>query len=91
MPATPTVALREGKVRELRIGRKLTQLELAQRIGYSLPLVKKIEGGYPPSRTAAWYIALAFDVPTEDITADGAPIPEPVANPQHVARVRVPA
>ena len=92
MPATPTVKLKEGKVRELRELRKLSRLELAQQIGYSVPLIKLIENeGYPPSQTVAWWLAWAFGVPTEDITADGAPIPEPVINPLHVNRVRVPA
>jgi transcriptional regulator with XRE-family HTH domain len=91
MPSTPTVALRYRRVRELRDGLGLTRLELAQRIGYSSDLIKLIEKGRPPSKTVAWWLARALGVPPEDITVGGVPVPVPVDNPAHTARVREPA
>jgi transcriptional regulator with XRE-family HTH domain len=91
MPATPTVALREDKIKELLAARKLSRLELAQLAGYSVNLLDKTLAGYQPSRMFAWHLAQALGVPTEDITADGTPIPEPAVNPRRLARMRVPA
>ena len=92
MPATPTVELKTDLVREIRLQQGLSRDEVAQRIGYSPNLIAKIETGYyNPSRVVAWFLAQALGVPTERITASGAPIDEPVLRPDRVARVRMPA
>jgi transcriptional regulator with XRE-family HTH domain len=91
MPATPTVELRKDRVRQLREEADLSRLEIAQLMGYSISLVCKIENGYAPSPTAAWWLAKALRVHPEDITVGGVPVPEPVHNPLYITRARVPA
>ena len=92
MPATPTVALKGARVREIRRGQDLMLADIAQRMGYSPDLVCKIENGFAPSLVAAWYLAQALGVPSESITVSGRPVPEPAPGRHpRVARVQMPA
>jgi transcriptional regulator with XRE-family HTH domain len=91
MPATTTVELRKARIRQRRKELGLSMIEVAQRTGYSLSLIYKIEAGYAPSAVVAWYLAQALKLPPEEITVDGVHVPEPVIRPDRVTRVRLPA
>lgn len=57
-----------NRVRELRIGRGLTQEEIAERVGVSRQTIISIEvGRYNPSIVLAYKLARAFDQSIEDV------------------------
>lgn len=57
-----------NRVRELRIGRGLTQEEMAERVGVSRQTIISIEvGRYNPSIVLAYKLARAFDQSIEDV------------------------
>ena len=57
-----------NRVRELRIGRGLTQEEIAERVGVSRQTIISIEvGRYNPSIVLAYKLARAFDQSIEEV------------------------
>lgn len=57
-----------NRVRELRIGRGMTQEEMAEHVGVSRQTIISIEGGrYNPSIVLAYKLARAFDQSIEDV------------------------
>ena len=57
-----------NRVRELRIGRGLTQEEIAERVGVSRQTIISIEvGRYNPSIVLAYKLARAFDRSIEEV------------------------
>ena len=57
-----------NRVRELRVGRGLTQEEIAESVGVSRQTIISIEvGRYNPSIVLAYKLARAFDQSIEDV------------------------
>ena len=57
-----------NRVRELRVGRGLTQEEIAERVGVSRQTIISIElGRYNPSIVLAYKLARAFDRSIEEV------------------------
>ena len=57
-----------NRVRELRIGRGMTQEEIAERVGVSRQTIISIEvGRYNPSIVLAYKLARAFDRSIEEV------------------------
>ena len=57
-----------NRVRELRIGRGMTQEEIAERLGVSRQTIISIElGRYNPSIVLAYKLARAFDRSIEEV------------------------
>ena len=56
------------KIRELRLRDRLSQEELAQRVGVRRETIGNLENGkYNPSLALAWHIAAVFGVKIEDV------------------------
>ena len=88
MPTTGLVPLKGDKVRELRLARGLSQLQLGELCGYGRSQIAKVEAGRAPSPRAAWNIATVLETPSEELTVSGLPVPEPPKSP-NVMRTRV--
>ena len=57
-----------NRVRELRMGRGMTQEEIAERVGVSRQTIISIESGrYNPSIVLAYKLARAFDHSIEEV------------------------
>ncbi len=58
----------ENRIRVFRAEHRLTQSELAERIGVSRKTISTVEvGRFVPSTTIALLIAREFDVPVEEV------------------------
>ena len=69
----------ENTIRELRVGRSLSQKDLANELGVSRQTINAIElGKYSPSLEVAFRIAAVFAVPLQDVFQyHGAQAPAP--------------
>ena len=58
------------RLRAFRIERGWTQKILAQRTGFSLATIGKLERGRPVRANTVYTVATALDVPVSDLTSD---------------------